>query len=125
MKRIFVLSAAVVLACTSVTALADGEHKAKYGGVLTVVKDIEYELVAKPDAITIYVDDHGKKVSTKGGSGKLVLLTGAEKSEVPLSPVGENALEARGAMKAGPGTKAVATMTLPGKAAVSARFELR
>ena len=125
MKRIFVLSAAVVLACTSVTALADGEHKAKYGGVLTVVKDIEYELVAKPDAITIYVDDHGKKVSTKGGSGKLGLLTGAEKSEVPLSAVGENGLEGRGAMKVGPGTKAVATMTLPGKAAVSARFELR
>ena len=125
MKRTIAFSAAVVLACTSVAALADGEHKAKYGGVLTVVKDIEYELVAKPDAITIYVDDHGKKVSTKGGSGKLVLLTGAEKSEVPLSAVGENGLEARGAIKAGPGTKAVATMTLPGKAAVSARFELR
>jgi len=125
MKLRIVLLVATILFGASSIALADGDHKAKYGGVLTVVKDVEYELVAKPDAVTIYVDDHGKKVSTKGGSGKLTLLTGAEKSEVALAPVGENGLEARGPLKAGTGTKAVATITLPGKAAASARFELR
>lgn len=121
--RIALFVAAVLFGASSV-AFADGDHKAKYGGVLTVVKDVEYELVAKPDAITIYVDDHGKKVSTKGGTGKLTLLTGAEKSEVTLTPVGENGLEARGPMKVATGTKAVATITLQGKPAVSARFEL-
>lgn len=122
--RIALLVAAVLFGASSV-AFADGDHKAKYGGVLTVVKDVEYELVAKPDAITIYVDDHGKKVSTKGGTGKLTLLTGAEKSEVTLTAVGENGLEARGPMKVATGTKVVATITLQGKPAVSARFELR
>jgi len=122
--RIALFVAAVLFGASSV-AFADGDHKTKYGGVLTVVKDVEYELVAKPDAITIYVDDHGKKVSTKGGTGKLTLLTGAEKSEVTLTPVGENGLEARGPMKVATGTKAVATITLQGKPAVSARFELR
>lgn len=124
MKPTITLLAFATLIGVSVPVLADGDHKAKYGGVLTVVKDVEYELVAKPDVITIFVDDHGKKVSTKGGSGKLTLLTGAEKSEVVLAPAGENGLEARGPMKTAPGTKAVATIMLPGKAAASARFEL-
>jgi uncharacterized Ntn-hydrolase superfamily protein len=109
----------------SATAFGDGDHKPKYGGALTVVKDVEYELVAKPDAISIFVDDHGKKVSTKGGSGKLTLLTGSEKTEVVLTPVGENGLEYRGSTKLGPGTKAVATITLAGKPAISARYEIK
>lgn len=124
MKIRIVLLAIAVLLGASPVAFADGEHKAKYGGVMTVVKDVEYELVAKPDAITIFIDDHGKKVSTKGSTGKLTLLTGADKSEVTLTPVGENGLEARGPMKVGAGTKAVATISLPGKTAVSARFDL-
>jgi hypothetical protein len=125
MKLRIVLLATTILFGVSPIAFADGDHKAKYGGVLTVVKDVEYELVAKPDMVTIYVDDHGKKVSTKGGTGKLTMLTGTDKSEVMLTPVGENGLEARGPMKVTAGTKAVAIITLPGKAAVSARFELR
>ena len=116
---------AAVTLTTSTVALADGDHKAAYGGVVAVVADVQYELVAKPDALTVYILDHGKPVDTKGATGKLTLLAGANKSEVTLTPVGANALEAKGAFKTPPGTKAVATITVAGKPAASARFEIK
>lgn len=51
------------------------------------------------------------------------LLTGAEKQEVELKPAGDK-LEATGSFKVGPGTKAVAVMTINGKPA-TARFTLK
>jgi hypothetical protein len=123
-SRILLLVAALTFV-TSAAVRADGEHKPKYGGVVTVVKDVQYELVAKADSVTLFIEDHGKKVDTKGATGKLTLLTGGEKTEVPLVPMGENGLGARGAFKLPAGTKAVATITLMGKPAINARFELK
>lgn len=42
-------------------------HDAKplYGGIVTVVKDIHYELVARPDSIALYIADPGKPVEVK------------------------------------------------------------
>lgn len=125
------MRASVALLFTAVAALstnlafADGPNVARYGGVLAVVKDVQYELVAKPDIIVLYVDDHGKKVDTKGATGKLTLLTGGEKTEIVLEPAGENKLAAKGAFKIAAGTKAVAVVTLAGKPAINARYELR
>ena len=116
--------AAVTLAASGI-AHADGDHKPKYGGIVTVVKDVQYELVAKPDSVALFIEDHGRKVGTKGATAKLTLLSGGDKSEITLAPMGENGLEAKGAFKVPPGTKAVATVTLAGKPAVSARFEIR
>jgi len=123
-SRIALLLAAVTFA-TSVVVHADGDHQPKYGGVVTVVKDVQYELVAKPDSVALFVEDHGRKVDTKGATGKLTLLTGGDKTEVPLVAMGENGLGAKGAFKVPAGTKAVATITLAGKPAINARFELK
>ena len=123
-SRIALMLAAVTLAA-STAAYADGEHKPKYGGVVAVVKDVQYELVAKPDSVALFIEDHGKKVDTKGASGKLALLSGGDKTEIVLVPAGENGLEAKGAFKVLAGTKAVATITLAGKPAINARFEIR
>lgn len=123
-SRLALILAAVMLAASTV-AHADGEHKPKYGGVVTVVKDVQYELVAKPDSVALYIEDHGKRVDTKGGTAKLTLLSGGDKTEVALVPVGENGLGAKGAFRLPAGTKAVAVITLPGRPAISARFEVR
>ena len=123
-SRIALLLAAVTLA-TSVAVHADGEHKPKYGGVVTVVKDVQYELVAKADSVALYIEDHGKKVDTKGANAKLTLLTGGDKTEVSLVPMGENGLGAKGAFKVTASTKAVATIALAGKPAISARFDIK
>jgi hypothetical protein len=123
-SHIALMFAAVTLAASGI-AHADGDHKPKYGGIVTVVKDVQYELVAKPDSVALFIEDHGRKVGTKGATAKLTLLSGGDTTEIALAPVGENGLEAKGAFKVPAGTKAVATVTLAGKPAVSARFEIR
>jgi hypothetical protein len=97
----------------------------KHGGVVSQARnDIDFELVAKADVLTLYVRDHGKPVDTKGGSGKIQLLVGTDKTEATLAPAGENRLQAKGNFKVGKGTKAVATVQLPGKQPSTVRFSI-
>lgn len=107
-------------------ANAGGEHdtKPKHGGVVVEVKHIEYEIVAKPETIQIYLGDHGKPVKVDGAKAKVTLLNGTEKSEVELVPAGEK-LEAKGAFKVAKGTKGIALVTLAGASAVTVRFEVK
>lgn len=97
----------------------------QYGGVVTVVKDINYELVAKADAITLYVTDHGLPMDTKDASATVALLSAADKSEVKLTPVGADKLQAQGTFKLQPGTKAVALVKLGDKSSQNVRFVLK
>lgn len=99
------------------------DHKPMHGGVVVEVKDMDYELVARPSAIQLYLRDHGKKVDLATASAKLTLLTGTEKQEVDLKPAGDR-LEATGSFKVGPGSKAVAVVTVAGKPA-TARFTIK
>jgi hypothetical protein len=99
------------------------EHKPLHGGVVVEVKDIDYELVAKPGSIRLYLRDHGKPADVSKASAKLTLLSGAEKQEIELKPAGDK-LEATGSFKVGAGTKAVAVVTIAGKPAGSVRFTL-
>ena len=113
---------------TATTAFAAGKHdhghahKPLHGGVVVEVKDMDYELVAGPDAIRLYVRDHGKPVKASKATARLTLLAGTVKQEVVLAPAGDR-LEAKGDFKVGPGTKAVAVVTVGGKAS-TARFVL-
>lgn len=100
------------------------EHKPLHGGVVVEVKDIDYELVAKPELIQLHLRDHGKATDVAQASAKLTLLSGADKQEVELKPAGDK-LEASGAFKVGPGTKVVAVVTLAGKPVGTVRFALK
>lgn len=101
------------------------EHKPLHGGVVVEANDIDFELVAKPDSLTLFVRDHGKPASTQGATAKVTLLNGTEKTEAALTPAGDNKLEAKGPFKVGSGTKAVATVTLAGKKPVNVRFAIK
>lgn len=100
------------------------EHKPMHGGVVVEVKDIDYELVAKPTMIHLHLRDHGKPADVSKASAKLTLLSGTEKQEVELKPVGGK-LEATGTFKVGSGTKAVAVVTIAGKPAGTVRFAIK
>jgi hypothetical protein len=82
------------------------EHTALHGGVVAEAKDIDFELVAKPDSLRLYARDHGKPVEVGNSSAKLTLLAGGVKQEVALKPSGDK-LEAMGQFKVA-GAKAVA-----------------
>ena len=94
-----------------------------YGGLVTEIKDVDYELVAKSDVLQLYVRDHGKPVDVSKATAKITLLAGADKQEVELKPTGDK-LEAKGSFKVTPGTKVVAQVNLASKAA-TARFVLK
>ena len=121
--------AAIILALAG-SAFAAGdkhdhahEHKPLHGGVVVEVKDMDYELVARPDAMQLHLRDHGKAVDISKASAKLTLLAGTEKQEVELKPAGDK-LEARGAFKVAANTKVVAVVSIAGKSS-TARFVLK
>ena len=119
------LFASITLALAG-SAFAAGdkhEHKPLHGGVVVEVKDMDYELVAKPTVIQLHLRDHGKAADLTKATAKVTLLTGTEKQEVELKPAGDK-LEATGSFRVGPGTKAVAVVTVAGKPA-TARFTLK
>lgn len=97
-------------------------HQPLHGGVVVEVRDIDYELVARPTLLQLHLRDHGKPVDVARASARLTLLTGSHRQEVELKPAG-NRLEASGSFQVGPGSKAVAVVTVDGKPA-SVRFSL-
>lgn len=128
MKAIHLMTA-LFITSTGAAFAADGhdhghEHKSLHGGVVTEVKDMDYELVAKPEVLQLHLRDHGKAVDVSKASAKVTLLAGSEKQEVELKSAGDK-LEAKGVFKVTAGTKAVALVTLPGKSAATARFVLK
>lgn len=100
------------------------DHKPLHGGVVTEAKDVDYELVIKPDVIDIHVRDHGKPSDLSGGTAVLTLLVGTDKQEIKLAPA-SGKFTASGKFSAPAGTKAVAMITLRGKPAKSVRFALK
>jgi hypothetical protein len=124
------LQALTLAALMSITAtvFAAGDHKhdhvAKNGGIVVETKQGDLEIVAKPDVIQLFVDDHGKPTKLDGAKAKVTLLNGSEKTDVELAVAGDK-LEAKGAYKVTKGTKGVAVLTLAGKPPVTARFTVK
>ena len=127
MKPIHLLAALIF--GLSGTAFAAGghdhahEHAALHGGTVSEAKDIDFELVAKPDSLRLYVRDHGKPVDVAQATAKLTLLVGGKQQEVMLKPAGDR-LEAAGRFMVA-NAKAVALVNIPGKPPVTVRFVLR
>ena len=117
------ITLALALAGSAFAAGDKHDHKPLHGGVVVEVKDMDYELVAKPTVIQLHLRDHGKAADLSKATAKLTLLTGTERQEVELKPAGDK-LEATGSFKVGPGTKAVAIVTVAGKPS-TARFTLK
>ena len=121
--RTFLITSSLFLSGIAWAGPNEADHKPLHGGVLTTVKDIDYELVANPTTLRLYVRDHGKVVDVSKASAKLTLLSGAEKQEIDLKPSGDK-LEATGSFKVSAGTK-VAAVISSGVKQSTARFVLK
>lgn len=113
-----------VASAIALPVLAADDHAPKHGGIVVETKAGDLELVAKADAMLLHVSDHGKPMKLTSASGKVTVFNGNDKTEAPLTLVGER-IEARGSFKVAPGTKVLAEVALNGKPAVSARFTLK
>lgn len=116
---------------TAGTAWAAGQHghahdhQAMYGGIVAEAKDLNFELVARSDSLTLYVTDHGKPVSTAGGKATATVHAGSEKMQVVLEPAGENKFVAKGSFKSGVGVRVAVAVVLPGMAEKKLNFRLK
>lgn len=119
--------AAVLIAMASHAHAADGHghaHAPVHGGILAESGPTEYELVAKPDAITLHAREKGKPVNVQGARAKLTILSSTEQAVVDLKPSNDR-LQAAGSFKVAPGTKIVATVELQGRKPANLRFAIK
>jgi hypothetical protein len=118
------IALAALIACAGAAFAGQDHHAPKHGGIFVETKALDFEVVAKPELIQVYVQDHGVPVKLDGARGKVTLLNGSEKTEVELTPVADR-MEAKGSFKVAKGTKGIASVTLAGKSAATARFEIK
>ena len=105
-------------------ALAHGDVKPQYGGIVHKVNDVSFELVAQADGAIIYLMDHGKPVASKGITGKLTVLQGGNKIEADIKEAGENTLRVLG-VKLGKGDKLVAALSNVSGKNMTVRFQIK
>jgi nitrogen fixation protein FixH len=123
MMKKLLIAASIALATS--LAFADGVLKPQHGGVMAeATSGNRVELVGGTDQVRVYLTDHGgNPVDSKGASGEITLLSGTEKSKATLTPAGDNQLIAKA--KAVSGSKAIVTITLPGKPVDQLRLTLK
>ena len=122
MKSMMVIAALLISFISPVHAGAGHELKPMHGGVIVEVKDIDIELVAKADSLSMYLTDHGKPIPLDGGTAKLTILIGSEKKDYELLPNGGK-LEVKGNFAIPKGAKAIAVIKIKAKV-ITARFNL-
>lgn len=102
-----------------------------HGGQLRMAGIYHFELVVAPAAVAsqgvpvqVYVTDHlGQKINTTQASGSVSFVSGTHRTQVRLSPQGDNSLGGSLAQRPKPGTQAVVSITpIPGQAPLQAKF---
>lgn len=127
---------AVAMSAVAMPALAHTDEylatlKAPHDGQLKMAGPYHIELVVVRDnpqavdkPVAVYLTDHaGTAIATAGAAGTVTLLGGGKKATAKLVPDGGNGFRANAVYTSTLDLKAVVTITLPGKPAVTARFE--
>jgi len=125
MKKVLVIALAALSLGATGAVQAHGAKPAQYGGVVQTASDLQFELVNKEGKLNLFVDDHDRKKSVAGATGKLTVLSGTEKKETALVPGSANALIATDNLALPAGAKAVATVTFPDGKTVTVRFAIK
>jgi len=122
MKSMMVIATLLISFIGPAHAGAGHDLKPMHGGVIVEAKDIDVELVAKPDSLSLYLTDHGKPIPIDGGTAKLTVLIGSDKKDYELLPNGSK-LEVKGNFAIPKGAKAIAVIKIKAKV-ITAGFNL-
>jgi hypothetical protein len=76
------------------SALAHGDPTPQHGGVVKVEYEIVFELVRGDLATSLYLRDHDRPYPTEKLKGNVTVLASGKKSDVILTPAGENKMTA-------------------------------
>lgn len=124
MRRRFLI---LLLAVAWPAAAQHAHHKPKHGGVIRESASHQvYELVVTPTRIAVWAtDEDNKPVGTAGASATVTLIDSGSRVEVPLTPAGENRLDASGAYTVKKGMTALLTVQVGGKEIARLRYTLK
>jgi|ERR1700738_3898170 len=128
MKTVLFSFVAVLLLGLSVNfsaAHAHGGTQPEHGGIVQLVGDMSFELVARPEGVELYVEDDGEEVTSTDLAAKLTIVSAGAKSDVMLSPAAGNKFEAKGVNIAA-GAKVTVLLTLKDKQSkIAANFAIK
>lgn len=123
MKKLLALCVLTTLSFAFNAAYAHGSTKPVHGGVVQMVGDTSFELVARPDGAEVYLIDDGDDMASEGLTGKLTIDNAGTKTEAALAPAGGNKLEAKGT-KIPSGAKVVVLVVLKDASKLRATFTI-
>lgn len=100
-------------------AAHEGHGQPMHGGIVAEAGHAQFEIVARDGRITVHASNHGAPLATAGASGKLTVLTGTNKQEIPLQASGQDRLQGQGSLTAG--DKLLLNVIWPGQKPLQAR----
>ena len=124
MKHALVLMAALALSGFAVLAPAFAE-KGPNGGQMEDVAGVDAELLVSGATLTfnIFADDENKPIATKGYTGAVLIVSGADRETLTLAPFGENSLKGDAKKPIAPGAAITLTLKTAGGKTGQARFK--
>lgn len=97
--------------------------KAPHNGQLRMAGQFHIELVAKGDALILYVTDHAfTPQESEGATGTAVVITDKNETTVKLEPAGENMLKGTGTFRLTPTSTIKVTVVFPDDQPQTAQF---
>jgi nitrogen fixation protein FixH len=122
-KFALALVAALALSSPAVAQHAHGD-KGPNGGPMEDVAGVHAELLTSGNTITINIfDESTKAVSTKGFTASALVVAGADRETLTLTPSGENALKGEAKKPVGKGATITVTLNTAAGKSGQARFK--
>lgn len=106
------------------TAYGHGSTKPEHGGVVKVVGETVFELVAQDKGADVYLKEEDEKLDTADMSGKLTITVNEAKSEAALVPAGGNKLTAKD-VSLPSGAKVIVFVVRKDQTKVAATFQIK
>lgn len=110
MKKTLILLVLGAMSLAFNAAHAHGNTKPLHGGVVQMVGEMSFELVAGANGAELYVVDDGEDVASADMTAKLTIVNGGASSEAIMQPAGGNKFEAKG-VKLASGAKVAVLLT--------------
>jgi hypothetical protein len=124
MKYVFVLIAALALSGGAVMQHAYGVEKGPNGGPQEDIAGVDAELLVSGNTITFNIfDEDAKTVPTKGFVGSVLVVSGADRETLTLTPFGENSLKGDAKKPIAPGAAITLTLKTAAGKSGQARFK--
>ncbi|MBP7337578.1 hypothetical protein [Niveispirillum sp.] len=90
------LALAATLTVSPLSAWAHGDTSPKHGGIVQMTGETLIELVAGPDAASIYVSEEDEPVPSADLTATMTIMDAAGKRQVDLTPAAGNRFDAPG-----------------------------